>query len=249
MGQADIEVQLQVWKDLAISKQVLMGAATDALGLDPDCSSDELKVALSKAIKRAIEADADIKEAREKANTAIAVMNQKVEELQRSLGIAETEKLTAESNLQKGQEQMAAARTANAEELKKVKAQLVANQKELKAINVALADTPENVLKKMKTLKKQKMDEAAERKRLDGELTALKKEKQELDKNLAEAKAKLDDAAKLAAQHRDLHAVSLGLREQLAAQAGAGQEIAEVPLLDEAVLSNLEAPSEQEEAA
>ena len=33
----DVDIQLQVWKDLAISKQVLMGAATDALGLDAEC--------------------------------------------------------------------------------------------------------------------------------------------------------------------------------------------------------------------
>ena len=42
----DVEVQLQVWKDLAISKQILMGAATDALGLDAECSTEELKSAL-----------------------------------------------------------------------------------------------------------------------------------------------------------------------------------------------------------
>ena len=43
VDQAEFEVQLQVWKDLAISKQVLIGAATDALGLDPECESAELK--------------------------------------------------------------------------------------------------------------------------------------------------------------------------------------------------------------
>ena len=32
MDQSEFELQLQVWKDLAISKQVLMGAATDAEG-------------------------------------------------------------------------------------------------------------------------------------------------------------------------------------------------------------------------
>ena len=53
MSQTDIDIQLQVWKDLAISKQILMGAATDALGLDAQCSTDELKSAMNKAIKRA----------------------------------------------------------------------------------------------------------------------------------------------------------------------------------------------------
>ena len=58
----DVDVQLQVWKDLAISKQILMGAATDALGLDSECTTDELKAALDQAIKRARDADIKIQE-------------------------------------------------------------------------------------------------------------------------------------------------------------------------------------------
>ena len=44
----DVDIQLKVWKDLAISKQILMGAATDALGLDAECSTEELKEALDR---------------------------------------------------------------------------------------------------------------------------------------------------------------------------------------------------------
>ena len=68
----DVDIQLQVWKDLAISKQILMGAATDALGLDAECSTDELKEALSKAIQRAKDADINIQETRSQADTQIA---------------------------------------------------------------------------------------------------------------------------------------------------------------------------------
>ena len=74
MSQPDIDVQLKVWKDLAVSKQMLMGAATDALGLDAECSSAELKEALEKAIKRAREADSNITQTREKADKEIAEM-------------------------------------------------------------------------------------------------------------------------------------------------------------------------------
>ena len=34
MAQAELELQLKAWKKLAVSKQLLIGAATDALGLD-----------------------------------------------------------------------------------------------------------------------------------------------------------------------------------------------------------------------
>ena len=68
----DVDIQLQVWKDLAISKQILMGAATDALGLDSECSTDELKIALNKAIQRARDADIQIQETLSKADQQIS---------------------------------------------------------------------------------------------------------------------------------------------------------------------------------
>ncbi|MFV2033336.1 MAG: hypothetical protein ACC663_12640, partial [Gammaproteobacteria bacterium] len=74
MSQADSDIQLQIWKDLAISKQILMGAATDALGLDAECSTGELKAALEKAIQQAREADIDIVKIREQADQEIADM-------------------------------------------------------------------------------------------------------------------------------------------------------------------------------
>ena len=40
------DLQLKVWKELAISKQILMRAATEALKLDPECTQEELKDAL-----------------------------------------------------------------------------------------------------------------------------------------------------------------------------------------------------------
>ena len=72
MEQAQLELQLKVWKELAISKQVLMRTATDALKLDPNCSQDELKVALETFIRKISKADAEVVQAREQAKQAIA---------------------------------------------------------------------------------------------------------------------------------------------------------------------------------
>ena len=78
MSQTDIDIQLQVWKDLAISKQILMGAATDALGLDAECSTDELKSAMNRAIQRAKEADITVIKTRETTEREITEMKAQV---------------------------------------------------------------------------------------------------------------------------------------------------------------------------
>jgi chromosome segregation ATPase len=246
VGKVDLEVQLQIWKDLAISKQVLMGSATDALGLDPDCSSDELKEALEKAIKRSINADVNIKNAQDQANTAVAVMEKKTEKVQKAIEVAMAAKDEALNTLKRGQEQMAAGRVAHAEELKKIKAQLADKQKALKAINLALGDSPENVIKKLKTLKKQKIDEAAARRRAEGEVTSLKKEKQRLEKELEEAKSSKEQSAKLVEQHRELHAVCESLQEQLKPLIEEGQELPEIPKQDDELLEALQASGEKD---
>src|SRR5690606_275400 len=70
VDQAQLDLQLKVWKDLAISKQILMRTAASALKLDPDCSQEELKEALEKTIKRGEQADAEVLAAREQAKQA-----------------------------------------------------------------------------------------------------------------------------------------------------------------------------------
>ena len=89
----EVDVQLQVWKDLAISKQVLMGAAADALGLDSECSTAELKDALNKAIQRAKDADLVIIETRTQAE-------QQVFEAQERMEIAEKARLEAQAQVE-----------------------------------------------------------------------------------------------------------------------------------------------------
>ena len=159
-AEQDQDLQLKVWKDLAISKQVLMRGATDALGLDPDCSADELKKALDASIKKGIEADINVTKAREQADHAIAVMEKKVAASEKAQANAEATKADTLAAKEKSEQDMAVERAAHIKEMKKIKDQVTAKDNQIKAINKALADTPENVVKKLKTLKKQK-DEAS----------------------------------------------------------------------------------------
>ena len=111
----DVDIQLQVWKDLAISKQILMGAAADALGLDSECSTAELKIALDQAIKRARDADINIQETRSQAE-------QQVAEYQKRTATAEQACLDAEENVvaalkqrEQAERQLAGGKADNAE--------------------------------------------------------------------------------------------------------------------------------------
>ena len=68
------------------------------------------------------------------------------------------------------------------------------------AISKALADTPENVVRKLKTLKKQKMDEAKLRTQAENRLQKMRKEKSNLEAEIEQQKATLKDVAKLLGQ-------------------------------------------------
>jgi len=226
VDQAKLELQLKVWKELAISKQILMQAATDALGLDPDCKPEELKLALDGAIKQGIEADVNVSKAREQASLAIAVMEKKVAASERTQVIAEDTKADMLTVKEKSEQDMTVERVAHAKEMKKIKDLLAAKESALKTINKALADTPENVIKKLKALKKQKDDEATARKQIEANVTTLRKEKRQLEQRLSEIQ---ENSKKLAAQHRALH-------EQL----GTNAEEKPLPELDEELLETIE---------
>ncbi len=240
MDQSKLELQLQVWKDLAVNKQMMMSAAAEALELDSECSVEELKHALDIAIKRGKDADANIQAAKEKANASIAEMKLKLEESERARSAAESAIAAAQDAQQKAEHQAASGREANAKEISKLKEQIADKEKALKAIKVALADTPENVVKKLKTLKKQKSDEANERKRSEAEVRRLNKDKQELDKRNAELQATLEDATTLANQYRELHELCGQQQEQLKATGIESEELTGLPELDEALLERLD---------
>lgn len=121
---AESVLDLKVWKELAIKKQILIKAATDALGLDPECSEEELRAALGQGIKRISEAESLISAAKDENHATIACMEKK-------LGASETkcseyEALSSELQAEKQalQALLDTTRTNSASELKRANAQL-----------------------------------------------------------------------------------------------------------------------------
>ncbi len=247
MAETDVELQLKVWKDLAVSKQVLMRAATDALKLDPNCTQEELKKALNDAIKRSIEADVDVSKAQEQAKVAIAAMEKKLADNEKVLAAAEAARDEVLGNQQKVEQQMADERANAAKEVSRLKERLAEKERALKAVNTALADTPENVLKKLKALKKQKMDESDARKQAEELAATLRKDKQKLEQSVKEMQAAQDNAAKLAESYRELHTLCGTLREQLEPLVEDAKSLPAVPVLDNALLESIEKVGAEEE--
>lgn len=246
MDQAELELQLKVWKDLAVSKQMLIRTATDAFGLDVNCSTDELKTVLDKAIKRAIAADVDVEKAQEQAKLAISVMENKLSASERAQNAAESAKNEALTALEDAKSQMAVERSANIKSLQKVKDQLAEKQKALKTINAALADTPENVVKKLKVLKKQKTDEANARKRAETDARSLRKDKKELEKRVAELEQGMENSIKLAEKYRELHTLCDDQQKQLKPLLEDKESLANLPKLEVKLLESIEEKDKEE---
>lgn len=238
MDQAQFELQLKVWKDLAISKQILMRAATDALKLDPETSQDDLKKALDGVLKKLQKADADVASAREEARQALAAMEKKVAASERAQNEAQTRAQDLQTKLDNTTQGVAAERTATSKEIQKLKDAVSEKDKALKAINTALADTPENVLKKMNAFKKQKQEEADARRSIESSLNTARAEKRKQDQQVAETQK---NTGKLIAQHRDLHALCLKLHEQLKPLVEA-KDLPSVPDLDDDLIESIESP-------
>ncbi len=192
MTETEAELQLKVWKELAISKQVLMNAAASALNLNKDCTPDELKLALEATTKRSIEAELEVSKAQEKARLDVAAVEQKLADSQKALNAVEARLAEAQADQQKLQQQIINDHNNNERQLKKLKDSLAEKERALKAISTTLSDTPENVVKKLKTLRKQKLDESDARKKTEQALSALRKEKQKLEQDLKELQATQD---------------------------------------------------------
>jgi chromosome segregation ATPase len=241
VSQAEQDLQLKVWKELAISKQMLMRAATDALKLDPECTQEQLKEALEGLTKRIAKADADAAAAKDAAASAIAALEKKLAARDQELAAALESAREAKAAHEAAVQQVANQRAAAATDLQKVKDRLAEREKALKAINVALADTPANVLQKMNTLKKQKQEEADARQRLDAALNSLRAEKRQQDQKLAELQK---NGTGLVGRYRDLHALAVTLREQALPAVADAKALPEVPELDTKLLEAIEAPAD-----
>ncbi len=236
----DVDIQLQVWKDLAISKQVLMGAATDALGLDSECSTDELRTALNKAIQRARDADIQIQE-------TLANSEQQVTEFKRHAEVAEQACSEAKAMVEESvaartqaERQLASGKADNAEALKKARGEVTEKQNKLKAISKALADTPENVARKLKALKKQKMDEAKLRGQAESRLSTMRKEKSGLKADIEALEPALESAAILLDQIKVMHEACLQAKSTIKELGGKKKDQLTIPEFDVAAFEALE---------
>ncbi len=236
----DVDVQLKVWKDLAISKQILMGAATDALGLHAECTTAELKTALNEAIKRARDADITIQETRSHAEQQVGEFGQRAETAEGARTDAEQQAATAlEARLQ-AERQLNAGKADNAEALKKARAEVTDKQNKLKAISKALADTPENVVRKLKTLKKQKMDEAKLRTQAETRLQKMRKEKSKLETEVETQKSTLESVSKLLEQVKAMRETCIQAQATIKGLSDKKKDQLKQPKFDEAAFEALE---------
>jgi chromosome segregation ATPase len=241
VNQAQQDLQLKVWKELAISKQILMRAATEALKLDPECTQEELKEALEGALKKVAQADTDLFNAKEEAMVAINALEKKIAASEEHLAIAQKAAAEAKAAQEDAVQQIANQRAAAARELQKAKDCLTERDKSLKAINTALADTPENILKKMNALKKQKQEEADARRQVESALNALRTEKRQQDQRSADV---LRNGTTLVSRYRDLRTLSLKLHEQLQPLVEDAKSLPEIPELDTKLLEAIEQPAD-----
>lgn len=242
VNQPELELQLKVWKELAISKQMLMRAATDALKLDPNCSQEELKTALEGVLKKIAKAETEAADARAQAKITITAMENKVAASERALATAQASVAQLQATQDNSTKQMATERAAAAKDVQKVKDRVAEQERQLKAINTALSDTPENVIKKMNVLKKQKQEEADMRRQIESSLNTLRTEKRQQDQKVASAE-------KLATQYRDLHGISVTLHERATAALPDAKDLPAVPELDAKVLEALGATVADESKA
>jgi colicin import membrane protein len=240
VDRAELELQLEVWKDLAISKQMLIGAAAEALGINSECSMEEIKEAFEKATQRATQADAAIAKAEQDAQDAVSEMQAKMKANDIELAKAKETAEKAEEASKAAELRVEAGREANADALKKANAQIAEKDKSLKQIKKVLADSPENVVKKLKVLKKEKMDEANLRKKAEEESRKQKKDKQKAEQEVKDLQTNLEQCASLVEQVRELKTFSEAQYDQLKELVEDPKSLEKTPKLDEELLTSIE---------
>lgn len=245
MDQAQLELQLKVWKDLAISKQLMMRSAAEALKLDPNCSADELKQALEQTLHKIADADDSVAKAKEQARQAQFALEKEIAARQRAETLSQNTTAEMKTLQETTSQTLAGERAALAKELQKLKDRVAEKEKQLKAVNTALADTPENVLRKMNALKKEKQTEADARRQVEQSLGTLRTEKRKLDDEIA---ALRKDSAKLITQYKELHELATKQQEQLKPHVEE-KDLAAVPELDTKLIEAIEKSGKSEDEA
>jgi len=237
----ELDQQLKIWKDLAITKQMIMNEAASALRLKGEWTQEELREALEAAIAKAKQADETVTKTRNESDQAIAEMQDKVRKSEKALSDALAKINTAEGDKEAAERQLENGRKDNSDALKKAKAQVEDKQRELKAINQALADTPENVVKKLKTLKRQKHEEATARTKAEDQNRKYKKQTKALEAKVETFDALREDSDALLKAYRELKESSTELLKKNEIDAD------ELPKTDHELLGRLEKAVSNEE--
>jgi hypothetical protein len=235
----DATIQLKAWKDLAISKQILMLATTKALGLTPECSTEELQSALDQAIKRTNEADIKVADMRAQTDNELAAMKALVKGSEAALAEAQERVVEITNARAEIETQLAIRKSEYAKALQEAKAEVADSHKRVKAISSVLADTPENVIKKLKTLKKQRLDDARIREQIEIKLRTTSKEKSDLEKKVETQSARLEATAPLLEKLREMHDSCTQANKNSELLSDDNKDRIELPTLDEELLEVL----------
>ncbi len=196
-------LNIDVWKELAISKQMLIRTATDALGLDPECSEEELKESLERGIEEIRTADQKVAAAKAEIQSTLDDLQQRLTAAEKQIKETQEASAAVEAENARLQGIIEADRKVSGDEIAKLKALVDEKTKALKSINTLLGDTPQNVAKKIKALNKKKHEDLAAKKRIEDELKNLKKERTEQNKK---ATAKEEQAKAITVGYRALQA-------------------------------------------
>tara|TARA_E500000331_G_scaffold249545_1_gene239983 strand:- start:11067 stop:11846 length:780 start_codon:yes stop_codon:yes gene_type:complete len=238
------DLDLKIWKELAISKQLLIKTATDVLGISSECSDEELKAALEENMAKVTEADERITNARVENEAKLHELQQQLRSAELAKKLAEEENAELKSKVASAESAMDANKHSTAQEIQKLRAQVEEKSKALKKVNTVLADTPENVAKKLKSLNKKKHDENAARKKAEDDARGLRKTKAEQQ---AEIESLKEQEEKLKESVKALKDFSETQRGQLIEAVDDDTTVDELPELDEDVLNAIE--EEEAEAA
>ena len=237
----EIEQQLKIWKELAVSKQMLIGTLAKSLGLKEDCDSSHLQEKLNELIQRLAKSDTKAQHLKEETQALLAIEKTRLADSQVQLKAAQAGQKKADDEIEKMQTAIATAKADHAQNIQKIKAKIAKKEQELAAINKALNDKPENVLKKLTALKKQKLDMAKMQKQTDSALRDIRKQKQRLQQRQHRVE---ESAKKLVEQYRTLHRLAGDLYDQCHGCVDDPTTLPLIPDMDEDLLKTLDQSSE-----
>jgi septal ring factor EnvC (AmiA/AmiB activator) len=187
-----LELDIKVWKELAIEKQMLMSAVTEALGLDDKASEEEIRNGILAGVEKIAKTESIIAAMRAEHEAAATALEEKLASECDKRSQFEQEVARLSEDLAALESKLEAVRVANQTETQNLKTQLETKNRELKNINNVLGDSPANTAKRMKSLNKKKHDETEARKRAESELKNVQKEVRSLKQEVESQKAKIE---------------------------------------------------------